>query len=112
LLTVVLTSNYRSIQPILNVSKSLIERNTGRLVNQIEGLSKDLQAGKPKINHLNHLPVIRQYDDQRQEMIDVVMQIESLISRGVKPGRIGVIYRENKYGEELARYFKLKNIPV
>ncbi|HEY8388983.1 MAG TPA: ATP-dependent DNA helicase, partial [Parasegetibacter sp.] len=112
LLTVVLTSNYRSIQPILNVSKSLIERNTGRLVNQIEGLSKDLQAGNPKINHLNHLPVIRQYDDQRQEMIDVVMQIESLISRGVKPGRIGVIYRENKYGEELARYFKLKNIPV
>ena len=28
------------------------------------------------------------------------------------PGRIGIIYKENKYGEELAQYFKLLNIPV
>ena len=28
------------------------------------------------------------------------------------PGKIAVIYKENKYGEELLPYFKLKNLPV
>ena len=46
LLTVVLTNNYRSTQPILDVSKTLINRNEERLVKKIEGLSKDLQIGR------------------------------------------------------------------
>ena len=37
LLTVVLTHNYRSTQPILDISKTLINRNEERLVKQIEG---------------------------------------------------------------------------
>ena len=42
LLTVVLTNNYRSAQPILDVSKTLIDRNTERLISKIDGLSKEL----------------------------------------------------------------------
>ena len=49
LLTVVLTNNYRSTQPILDLSKSLINRNTDRLVKKIDGLSKELVSSKDVI---------------------------------------------------------------
>ena len=45
-------------------------------------------------------------------MIDIVSQIEQLLTNKVPPGKIAVIYKENKYGEELLSYFKLKNLPV
>jgi len=112
LLTVVLTNNYRSTQPILNVSKTLIDRNDERLVNKIPGLSKELFSSRKELNTLKNPPHIREYDTQREEMIGIVKQVQELIAQSVPPGRIGIIYKENKYGEELAQYFKLLNIPV
>lgn len=112
LLTVVLTNNYRSTQPILNISKSLIDRNEERLVKQIEGLSKELISAHPEISTLTHLPIIKEYESQRHEMIDITLQVQQLLAQGISPGRIGIIYRENKYGEELTNYFKLRGIPV
>lgn len=55
--------------------------------------------------------MIKAYDTQRQEMIDITLQIEKLIAQGVSANRIGVIYRENKYGDELIQYLKLRKIP-
>lgn len=110
LLTVVLTSNYRSTQPILDISKTLINRNEERLVNQVEGLSKELLSSNEGINHLTNNPVIREFETQRQEMIGIVKHVQQLLVSGVSPGNIGIIYKENKYGEELSRYFKLLDI--
>lgn len=112
LLTIVLTRNYRSVQPVLDISKTLISRNEERLVRQMEGLSKELIAANEKIKHFDHLPQIREYETQRQEMIDIAIQVEKLLRQDIKPGRIGIIYKENKYGEELAKYLNLKGIPV
>ena len=112
LIKIVLTSNYRSTQPILDTSKALISRNADRLVNQIEGLSKELLASNSNINHLTHLPVIHEYETQRHEMIGIVKKTESLLNNGKAPGKIGIIYKENKYGETLSQYFNLMNIPV
>jgi DNA helicase II / ATP-dependent DNA helicase PcrA len=112
LLTVVLTKNYRSTQPILDLSKRLISQNRERLINKIEGLSKNLVSANPKINQIKDLPVIREYETERTEMIHIVNQVEGLIASQVHPGKIAVIYKENKYGEELLSYFKRKNIPV
>ncbi len=39
-------------------------------------------------------------------------RLKSLLQSGIEPGRIGVIYKENVYGEQLIKYFRLKNIPV
>lgn len=112
LITVVLTNNYRSTQPILDVSKILINKNEGRLVNQIDGLSKELISSNQLINHSTNQPLIKEYETQRQEMIDITLQVQKLLVAGVSPGRIGIIYKENKYGEELTQYFKKRNIPV
>ena len=111
LLTVVLTNNYRSIQSILDVSKTIIDKNDERLVNQIEGLSKELLSSNIKISHLTHKPIIHQYETQRQEMIGITQQVEKILAQGIEPKKIGIIYKENKYGEELTQYFKLLKIP-
>jgi len=112
LLTVVLTNNYRSTQPILDISKTLISRNEERLVRQLEGLSKDLLSSNARLNGFKHPPVIHEYENQQQEMIGITMQLQKLLDQGIAPGRIGVIYKENKYGEELTRYCQLLQIPV
>ena len=112
LLTIVLTNNYRSTQAILDVSKTIIDKNNERLVNNIPGLSKHLVSSNKLINHLTNQPVLKEYETMHQEMIDVVLQVEKLLSQQINPGNIGIIYKENKYGEELSQYFKLKYIPV
>jgi DNA helicase II / ATP-dependent DNA helicase PcrA len=112
LLTVVLTSNYRSIQPILDISKTLIDSNEERLVKKIDGLSKELLSSNAAIRELKHPPLIQEYETQRQEMTGIAKQVQQLVQQEIAPGRIGIIYKENKYGEELAQYFKLLNIPV
>ena len=112
LFTVVLTENYRSIQPILDISKSLIDRNEERLVKQIPGLSKELISSKDSIKHLTHPPLIQEYETQRLEMTGIAKKVQLLVAQGVAPGRIGIIYKENKYGEELSHFFKLLQIPV
>ncbi len=45
-------------------------------------------------------------------MIAITLQLQELVQKGIPPGRIGVIYKENKYGEELTKYCKLLHIPV
>jgi DNA helicase-2/ATP-dependent DNA helicase PcrA len=111
LLKVVLVNNYRSTQPILDMSKTLIDRNSERLIKKIEGLSKELISSNTKISHLIHKPAIKSYDTQRQEMIDITLQIEKLIAQDIPANRMGVIYKENKYGDELIQYLKLRKIP-
>lgn len=112
LMTVVLTNNYRSTQAILDVSKTLISRNEERLVKQIPNLSKDLVAANKKINKLTNDPQILGYESAKEEMMDITNRIVGLTEQQVEPGRIAVIYKENKYGEELATYLRLKGIPV
>jgi DNA helicase-2/ATP-dependent DNA helicase PcrA len=115
LLTVVLVNNYRSVQPILDISKSLIDGNEERLIKQIEGLSKDLESSNEKWKNIKKedcCPQIKQYETQRHEMIHTTLQVEKLLHDGVAPGLISIIYKEHKYGEELAQYFKLRNIPA
>jgi len=112
LVTVVLTNNYRSTQPILDISKTLIDRNDERLVKQIEGLSKDLRSSHETIRNLSHLPRMEEYETMRLKMVRLVIKIQKLRSEKVAPREIWIIYKENKYGEELARYFKLLDIPV
>ena len=110
--TVVLTSNYRSTQPILDISKTLINKNADRLVNQLPGLSKELLSSNKKISDLKNVPEIREYNSVKEEMAGITNTVEALLRNGVPAGRIAIIYKENRYGEELATYFRLKGLPV
>jgi DNA helicase-2/ATP-dependent DNA helicase PcrA len=111
LLKIVLTNNYRSTKPILDVSKSLIDKNAERLIHKFPGLTKELKCSKDELQKLIDLPAIIEYNTIKDEMADVTNKIEKLIGKGSEPGKIAVIYKENNYGEQLMRYFRLKNIP-
>jgi len=110
--TVLLTDNYRSNQPILQTAAALIERNQERLVNQLPGLSKTLTAALAERQTQTHLPVCREYENPREEMIGIVQEIERCIAEGTPASKIAVLYKEHKYGEELTRYLQLRDIPV
>jgi len=108
--TIMLTKNYRSVQPILDISKTLIDKNKERLINHIEGLSKVLTAENSKLKHSLETPTIISYQSPREEMIGITIEIEELIKKGIDPKRISVIYKENKYGEDLTEFLKSRSI--
>ena len=112
LMTVVLTDNYRSTQPILDISKTLIDRNQERLVQQISGLSKELVSSNIKIKELTNQPELTEYNSVKEEMAAICSRVQALLALNVLPGKVAVIYKENKYGEELAQYLRLKKIPL
>lgn len=112
LFKVVLTNNYRSTQPILDISKTLISRNEERLIRKMEGLSKELIASHPEIKLIDHHPAVYEYETQRHEMVGITSQVEELIEAGVAPGKIAVIFKENKYGDELIKLFRHRSIPA
>src|SRR6185312_12637669 len=112
LLKIVLTNNYRSTKPILDVSKSLIDKNEERLIHKFPGLTKELIASKKELKKLTEPPVLIEYNTIKDEMADITNKVKSLIDKGTEPGKIAVIYKENNYGEQLMKYFRLKSILV
>ena len=112
LLTVVLTNNYRSTQPILDISKTLINKNMERLVTQIPGLSKELISSRDVLKSLTNHPIIREYNSVKEEMAGITEAIFQLLQNDIQPGKIAVIYKENKYGEALANYLRLRQVPI
>ena len=111
LLRVVLTENYRSVQPILDYAHSLIQNNTQRLTNEHKDLNKILVASREEYKDIKNAPVIRNTNNEFEENILVTEEIKQLIENGVMPGRIAVIYKEHRTGDELQKFFQLLNIP-
>ena len=112
LLKIVLCDNYRSTKPILDVSKSLIDNNKERLIYKFPGLTKELICSKEELKNISSLPVVVEYNTIKDEMADITNKVKMLIEQGIQPGKIAIIYKENIYGEQLMKYFRLKNIPV
>ncbi|HTN16999.1 MAG TPA: ATP-dependent DNA helicase [Chitinophagaceae bacterium] len=112
LLRVVLTDNYRSVQPILDAAGHLIGNNTQRLVNEYKDLQKVLKASREEHKDLHIAPVVRSVANEFEENILVAEEIKALIDEGTKPGCIAVIYKEHKTGEELQKFLQLQGVPV
>lgn len=108
---VVLTENYRSVQPVLDAAKALIEHNEHRLVKQIPGLSKDLRAANETLKELKIFPAIRVYENEFSENVHIALAVQQLIAASVKPGEIAVIYREHRFGDELIKFLQLLDVP-
>src|SRR6476620_3882322 len=111
LLRVVLTQNYRSVQPILDAAHSLIQNNVQRLVNEYKDLKKILTSANEAHKDMQIAPVIRSVNNEFEENIMIAEEIRELIAEGVEPGRIAVIYKEHKTGEELQKFLQLQSIP-
>jgi DNA helicase-2/ATP-dependent DNA helicase PcrA len=109
--TVVLKHNYRSNQHILDISKALINNNNERLTKQLQ-LDKSLQSSHSRFNELVVKPVIREYENPDQEMVDVAISIKHLVESGTPPGEIAVIYRNHNQVEALIQFLDAQKIAV
>ncbi|MEY4919668.1 MAG: hypothetical protein RLZZ431_850, partial [Bacteroidota bacterium] len=83
-----------------------------RLINKMDGLSKNLIAALPENKNIDIVPSIYAYNDPQEEMIGIAEKINQLIQAGTPPKDIAVLYKENKYGEEIAHFLQQKNIPL
>jgi DNA helicase-2/ATP-dependent DNA helicase PcrA len=109
LLTVVLTQNYRSLQPILDIAHRVIEANQLRAVGQFEvQLNKNLIAHRTP----SEAATIQQvsYSNTLAEDTDLVAQIEQLLANGIDPESIAVLCYKHKQYKRLINLLEKKGI--
>ena len=99
---VVLTENYRSTQDILDMAGRLIIHNENRVINKIEGLSKDLVASKKENIGIQTIPRIWHCKDKMHEAKIILADIKHKIDSGEAiPGDFAILYRNRSHGEEI-----------
>jgi len=89
-----LETNYRSTEPILKAANTLIEHNSNRL-------------GKKLVSHKGSGPEVNlQHSlDEAHEAKAIAKEIEKLLSEGVHPDEIAVLYRINALSRSLEEGF-------
>lgn len=108
--TVVLSDNYRSVQPFLDSAGQLIQHNQLRVIQQLQalGLNKNLKAAAAKGQNLPH---IVEYPNRISEESDIVRQIEQLQKSGTPLQEIAVIYAQHRQVRNLLGLLEKKGIP-
>jgi len=92
--------NYRSTQEILDAANSLIEHNSRRLGKVLKS-----HIGKGEEVKLLHSK------DESQETLKIAKEIKELLSRGVDPNEIAVLYRINALSRSLEEGFNKERVP-
>ena len=90
----------------------MIEKNKERLIHSFKNLSKELIASNEALKDLNTVPEVHICRQPHDEMVYIAHAVAKLIQQGVQPAHIAVLYKENKYGEELTQYFQCLDIPA
>lgn len=89
---IVLVNNYRSHQLILDASSSLISQNKYRIANLIKNVDKSLKSNSVyDSTPIQLLPA----PDSGSENYYVAHQVKKLVSQGVEPSQIAVLFRAN-----------------
>ena len=109
--TIVLTKNYRSSQNILDASTKLISFNQSRLVNTIEGLSKELISSGENANFDPINVETQQYLNEFHEAVGIVEEIKTKIKTGVKAEEIAILYSKHVHADLFIEVFKENEIP-
>jgi DNA helicase-2/ATP-dependent DNA helicase PcrA len=107
-----MTENYRSTQAILSSSAHLINHNQERLVNKIDGLSKDLKSSHPTLQDSTLIPEIREYYNPLHQEAAIAMELEQLYLQGKDLSEIAVIYRNHRLVENLVKILAKKGVPL
>jgi len=95
-----LENNYRSKTPILNVANALIEHNRSRL-------GKKLLPTRGEGEEVKMLSS----NDENEEASKIAQQIKKLISEGVRPNEIAVLYRINALSRSLEEGLNRAGVP-
>lgn len=110
---VVLDKNYRSTPVILDVSRVLIEKNTERITNIIEGktIIKKLEAAHPVLKSSSETIELIEVENKEDEMLPIVLNIEKLIKNGVNYKDIAVLFPNNNQMIDFSQYLSVLDYP-
>lgn len=97
---VVLTKNYRSTQPILDLIRKLIIKGGERLENRIDGFTKELSSENSLIENGEILEY--SFDTHLHEMTFIAKRVKELIDDGHDPGEIALISRKHAHLEAMS----------
>ncbi|MBP9759187.1 ATP-dependent helicase [Candidatus Dojkabacteria bacterium] len=100
---ITLTENYRSTQQILDFATQIITHNKQRLVNQLEGIDKDIKStikpnNQPNVNFIN-------FSREEIENYWIVKKISELNKAGTALSEIAVLYKNHKDAGNLIEIF-------
>jgi len=105
---ITLNENYRSIDEVLKGSGDIANQIEDRLVNSVDGLSKELNVN----NKNNGGAYIYEADMPSEERYWITKNIKKQIEDGIKPKEIAIIARRHRDIELILPYFNHFNIPV
>lgn len=105
---IVLTDNYRSTTPILEISRRVILQAENRLENTVDGLDKKLVA------HIvtESAPCLTSYASPETERERIAARINNLISHDAKPESIAIIARRHNELVALQPYLEHHGVRV
>ena len=95
-----MSTNYRSLQEIIQKADNLVQHNSQRFSKQFLGSRQE----KGKV-------IFRNYLNSISQLGGVIHKICSLLDDGIKPEQIAILYRTNKESMPFAEYFMNEKIP-
>lgn len=104
---IVLDTNYRSVQNIIDNSRSLISNNSQNIANYIPDIVKDYKSAEEKAGEKIK---IAEFRNGAVENFYIAMDIQKKIEEGINPEEIAIIVRENKDIDDLESLFDRLNI--
>ena len=107
---IVLDSNYRSSQIILDASAAIIKNNDNRLSNLLS-IDKNIIA-KGKNKDFEKPVRINSYPNSSQEETAAFLEIEKMVREQQDLSKVAVIYRSHKDVADLIKVLEAKNIPI
>ncbi len=109
--SVLLQTNYRSTQSILDVAKVIIDRNEERLVNLSPNLSKSLYAHNDPDATGQPVQLV-ELDNEYLQAWWITHYIKHQVERGEDASDFAVIYSNHIHGQHIAELLKSEGIPV
>jgi DNA helicase-2/ATP-dependent DNA helicase PcrA len=106
---IVLTTNYRSRQEILNISRQVITQGKDRLENRIEVLEKKLESAK--LRQDGDLAYY-EFQSQAQEYTWIANTIEEYRKQQVDLSEIAIIARNHKTLEAIVPFLSEYDLPI
>ncbi len=106
--TITLTRNYRSQQTILDAASELIKHNQNRIASHLKNIDKTLQSQTDASKTALDLNIFHSEDSENYWLAN---KIKDLISQGVSPSEIAILYRNHYHATELISLFKKLEIP-
>lgn len=103
-----LKDNYRSGQTVLDAAMAVINHNTATVTKAIPGLSAELTAVTTKYSSVARY----EFDSVDEENYFVAKKIKNLLSDGVNPQQIAVLYRFNRDAASLLDIMLRMELPV